>query len=127
MLGALKIFTSSAHARTNYIIERLNHTLCQMLSHLIVDSQTNWDKLLLHGIAVHNNSVSSGTGLGPNKVHIGRYRRLPMTVLEGRGVRGHQGLRRDQMVFLTHATKVEKGVEVSGERRFLDQGEAPGC
>ena len=62
MLGAVKRFTSSAHAQTNGMVERLNHTLYQMLSHLIADNHTNWDELLLHAIAAHNNSVSRGTG-----------------------------------------------------------------
>ena len=106
MLWAVKRFTSSAHAQTNGMVEWLNHTVCQMLSHLIADNQTNWDKLLLRAIAAHNNSVSRGTGLAPNEVHIGRYPRLPMTVLEGRGASGHQGLRRDQLDVL-HAC--EKG------------------
>ena len=100
MPGVVKRFTSSAHAETNGMAERLNHTLCQMLSHLIADNQTNWDELLLHAIAAHNNSVSRGTGLAPNEVHIGRYPKLPMTILEGRGARGHQGLGRDQLDFL---------------------------
>ena len=100
MLGAVKRFTSSAHAQTNGTVERLNHTLCQMLSHLIGENQTNWDELLLHAIATHNNTVSRGTGLAPNEVHIGRYPRLPITVLEGRSARGHEGLRRDQLDIL---------------------------
>ena len=62
MLGAVKRFTSSVHAQTNDMVERLNHTLYQMLSHLIADNHTNWDELLLHAIAAHNNSVSRGTG-----------------------------------------------------------------
>ena len=100
MLRAVKRFTSSAHAQTNGMVERLNHTLCQMLSNLIADNQTNWDELLLHAIAAHNNSVSRGTGLAPNEAHIVRYSRLPMTILERRGARGHQGLRQDQLDFL---------------------------
>ena len=100
MLATVKRFTSSAPAQTNSMVERLNHILCQMLSHLVADNQTNWDELLLHAIAAHNNSVSRGTGLAPNEVHIGLYPRLPMTILEGRGARGHQGLRRDQLHFL---------------------------
>ena len=99
MLGAVKRFTSSAHAQTNGMVEWLNHALCQILSHLIADSQTNWDKLLPHAIAAHNNSVRRGTGLAPNEVHIGHYPRLPMAILEGRGARGNQGLRRDQLDF----------------------------
>ena len=99
MLGAVKRFNSSAYAQTNGMVERLNHTLCQMLSHLISGNQTNWDELLLHAIAAHNNSVSRGTGLAPNEVYIGRYPRLPVVILEGRGARG-QGLRQDQLDFL---------------------------
>ena len=71
-----------------------------MLSHLIADNQTNWNELLLHAIATYNNSVSRGTGLAPNEVHIGRYPRLSMTTLEGRGARSHQKLRREQLDFL---------------------------
>ena len=100
MLGAVTKFTSSAHAQTNGMVERLNHTLCQMLSHFVADYQTNWDELLLHAIVAQNNSVSRGTGLTPNEVHIGRNLRLPMTILEGRGVKSHQGLGRDQLDFL---------------------------
>ena len=82
MLGSVKRFASSAQAQTNGIVERLNRRLCEMLSHLIVDNQTNWDVLLLHAIAAHNNSVSCGTGLAPNKAHIARFPRLPMAILE---------------------------------------------
>ena len=100
MLAAVKKFTSSAHAQTNGTVERLNYTLCQLLSHLIADNQTNWDELLLHAIAAHNNSVSRGMGLARNEVGTGRYPKLPMTILEGRSARGHQGLRRNQLDFL---------------------------
>ena len=100
MLGAVKRFTSSAHAQTSGMVERLNYSLCQTLSHLIAGNQTNWDELLRHAIAAHNNSVSRDAGLAPDEVHIERYLRLPMTILEEREARGHQGLRRDQLDFL---------------------------
>ena len=100
MLGAVKRSTSSAHAQTNGMVEWLNHTLCEMLSQFIADNQKNWEELLLHAIAAHNNSVSRGTGLGPNEAHIVRYPRLPMAILEGRGARSHQRLRRDQLDLL---------------------------
>ena len=99
-LGAVKKFASSYHSQTNGMVERLNHTLCQMLSYLIADDQNNWDDMLMHAVAAHNNNVSGGTGLAPNEVYIGRCPRLPMTILEGRGVRGHQGLKQDQLEYL---------------------------
>ena len=44
------------------------------------------------------------------------------------GVRGHQGLRRDQLDFLQLMRKGQSGAyELNEEVMFLDQGEAPGC
>ena len=99
-LGAVNKFTSSYHPQINGMVERLNRTLCQLLSYLIADDQKKWDDLLMHAVAAHNNDASRGTGLAPDEVHIGRYPRLPMTMLEGRGVRGHQRLKQDQLDFL---------------------------
>ena len=39
MLGSVKEYTSSCHPQTNGMVERLNHTLCQMLAYLIADDQ----------------------------------------------------------------------------------------
>ena len=55
--------------------------------------------MLTHAVASHNN-VIRGTGLAPNEVHIGRYPPLPMTILEGRGIKGHQGLKQDRLDYL---------------------------
>ena len=120
MLGAVKRFTSSANAQTNGMFELINQTLCQMLSHLSVDNQTKWDELLLHAIAAYNDSVSRGTGLAPNEVHVRRYPRLPMTILERRGARGHQGLRRDKLDFLQLMREREnRAYELGREKDFL--------
>lgn len=99
MLSSVKKYTSSYHPQTNGIVERPIHTSCQTLSHPITDVQNNWDKMLLHVIAAHNN-VSRGTGLAPNDVHIGRYPRLSTTILQGSGVKGHQSAKRDQFEYL---------------------------
>ena len=56
--------------------------------------------MLMLVVAAHKNNVSRVTGLDPHEVHIGRYPRLPLTVLEGRGVRGRQGLQQDQLDLL---------------------------
>ena len=100
MLGSVKKFTSSYHPQTNGMVERLNHTVCQMLSHLIADHQKDWDVMLGHVVSAHNNSVSRGTGLAPNQIHLGRYLRLPMTILEGREVPTGLGLKQEQLEFL---------------------------
>ena len=92
--GTVQKFTSS-YPQTNGMVERLNHSLCQMLSYLIADDQKKWDEMLMHAVAAHNNNVISGTGRAPNEVllRIGRYPRLPITILEARGVNSHQGLK----------------------------------
>lgn len=100
MLGAVKKPTSSTPPQTKGMVERLNHTLCQMLSYLVADDQNKWDELLLQAGAAHNNNVSRGTGLAPNEAQIGRYPRFPLTFSEGRGVKRHQSLKHDQFEYL---------------------------
>ena len=63
MLGSVKNYTSPYYPQTNCMVERLNHTLCQMLSYLITDDQKNWDEMLLHATAAHNNNASQGHGV----------------------------------------------------------------
>ena len=71
-----------------------------MLEYLIADDQNNWDDMLVRAIAAHNNNVKRGTGLAPNEVHIGRYPRLPMTILESSDVKSHQSEKRDYLDYL---------------------------
>lgn len=80
MLGTKKRFTSSFHPQTNGCVERLNHTVRQMLSHVVSSQQTDWDEYLLQECYCHNNHVSKATGLAPTEIHIGRYPRMPMTI-----------------------------------------------
>ena len=82
------------------LVERLRHTLCQLFSYLISDYQNNWDEMLLHVVAVHNNNVSRGTGLAPNEAHKGRYLYLPVSLLAGSCEKGHQSAKRDQLHYL---------------------------
>ena len=73
ILGSKKQLTSSFHPQTNGCVERLNHTVCQMLSHVVSSKQDDWDEYLLQVVYAHNNHISKATGLAPNEVHIGRY------------------------------------------------------
>ena len=47
-LGPVNNLTSSYHPQTNEMVERLNHTLCQVLSYLIADDKKNWKQMLIH-------------------------------------------------------------------------------
>lgn len=76
------------------------HPAANVVSYLIADDKRNWDKTLLLEVAALKSNVSRDTGLASDEVHIGRYPRLPMTILEGRGVKGHQGLRKDQLDYI---------------------------
>lgn len=98
MMGAKKRFTSSFHPQTNGCVERLNHTICQMLSHVVSSQQTDWDDYLLQVCYCHNNHVSKATGLAATEIHIGRYPRLPMTILGSHNeIKGVQSTKRDQL------------------------------
>ena len=99
MMGIRKLTTSAYHAMGNGGTERVNRTMAQMLSMVVNDRQDDWDKRLPHVESAYNNSVSAATGLAPNEVHLGRLPRLPLTVIERRGARGHQGLERDQVEY----------------------------
>ena len=74
--------------------------------------------MLMHAVAAHNDNVSRGTGLAPNGVHICRYPRLPMTILEGRGVKGHQCLKQDQLDYL----KLMRDRQVKAYEAQINQG-----
>lgn len=88
---------------------------------MIVDNQADWDEMLPHAVAEHNNNVSRGTGLAPNLVHIGRYSRMPMTTLEGRDVPGNQGLKRDQLDCLNLVRDMQMRASIQiGTRRGSD-------
>lgn len=98
-LAIRKVATSSCHPKGNGGVERVNHTMAQMLAMVVNERQDDWDVHLPHVEFAYNNSVSAATGLGPNEVHMNRLPRLPMTVLEHPDARGHQSLHRDQLEY----------------------------
>ena len=98
-LGVRKVATSSYHPNGNGGVERVNHTMAQMLAMVVNERQDDWDIHLPHVESAYNNSVSEATGLAPNEVHMNRLPRLPLTVLEHPYARGHQSLDRDQLEY----------------------------
>ena len=47
----------------------------------------------------YNNSVSAGTGLAPNEVHMNRLPRLSLTIFEHHYAQGHQSLACDHLEY----------------------------
>lgn len=72
-----------------------------MLFRVVSARQTDWDDFLLPCVYAHNNHLSRATGLAPTELHIGRYPRLPMTILGSqKSVRGMPPKKRDDLNFL---------------------------
>ena len=92
-----KLATSSCHPNGNGGVERVNHTMAQMLAMVVNEGQDDWELRLPHVEFAYNNSVTAGTGLAPNEVHMDRIPRLPLTVFERTGVAGYQSLGRDHL------------------------------
>ena len=99
LVGIHKLTTSAYHPSGNGGVERVNHTMAQMLAMLCRKHQNDWDVHLPHVEYAYNNSVSAATGLAPNKVHIGRLLRLPLTVFDRSYGSAHQSLDRDQLAY----------------------------
>ena len=90
-----KIATSPYHPNGDGGVERVNHTMAQMLAMVVCERQDDWGAHLPHVEFAYNDSVSAATGLDPNEVHMNRLLRLPLTVFEHPYARGHQSLARD--------------------------------
>ena len=108
LLGVHELATSSYHPKCNGGIERVNHTLAQMLAMVVNERQDDWDLHLPHVEFVCNDSVSAATGLAPNEVHMGRLPRLALTIFDRTGVVGHQILARDHLAYCDLATNRQR-------------------
>ena len=98
-----KITTSAYHPNGNGGVERVNHTMAQMLCMVVNERQDDWDLHLPHVEFAYNNAVSAATGLAPNQVHMNRLSRFPMAVFDNFYARGHQSLARDQLEYVNLA------------------------
>ena len=95
-----KIATRSYNPNGNGGVERVDHTMAQMLAMVVNERRDDWDAHLPHVEFSYNNSVRAATGLAPNEVYMNRGPRLPLTVFEHPYARGHQGLARDQLEYV---------------------------
>ena len=108
LLGMHKLATSSYHPNCNGGVERVNHTMTEMVAMVVNERQDDWDFHLPHVEIANNNSVSAATGLAPNEVHMGRLPRLPLTVFDRSGVVGHQSLARGHLAYCDLPTDRQK-------------------
>ena len=108
LLGVRKLATSSYHPDCNGDIERVNHTMAQMLAMVVNERQDDWDLRLPRGEFAYSNSVSTATALARKEVYVGRLPRLPLTVFDGTGVVGRQSLARDHLAYCDLATDRQK-------------------
>ena len=99
LLGVHKLATCSYHPICNGGVERVNHTMQQMLAMDVNERQDDRDLHLPHVELAYNNFVSAATGLAPNDVHMGRLPRIPLTVFDHTGVVGHQSLGRNHLAY----------------------------
>ena len=120
LLGIHKLTTSAYHPSGNGGVERVNHTMAQMLAMVCNEHQNDWDVHLPHVEYAYNNSVSAATGLAPNEVHIGRLPRLPLTVFDQSYGGTHQNLDRDQLAYCDLAReRQQRAYELVRERHAL--------
>ena len=80
LLGVRKLATSSYYPNDNGGIERVNHTMAQIMAMVVNERQDDWDMRLLHVEFAYNNLISAATGLPPNEVHMGRLCSLCQTI-----------------------------------------------
>ena len=107
-LGVRTLATNSHHPNCNGGIERVDHTMAQMLAMVVNERQDDWDSQLPYVEFAYNNSVSAATGLAPSEIHMGRLPRLPVTGFDRADVVGHQSLVRDHLAYCHLATDRQK-------------------
>ena len=120
LLGIHKLTTSAYHPSGNGGVERVNHTMAQMLTMVCNEHQIDWDVHLPHVEYAYNNSVSAATGLAPNEVHMGRLPRLPLTIFDRSYGGMHQNLDRDQLAYCDLAReRQQRAYELVREQHAL--------
>ena len=95
-----KITTTAFHPKSNGGVERVNHSLAQMLSQVISEQQDDWDECLSYVVQAYNNSISAAKRLAPNEIHLGRMPRLLMVIIDECIVKGHACEKQDQLLYL---------------------------
>ena len=75
--------TTAYHPQANGLVERLNHTLADMLSMYVSRDHTNWDVTLPFVRFAYNTSKQESTGKSPFYLMHGRHPVLPIDAICG--------------------------------------------
>ena len=121
LLGMIhKLTTSAYHPSGNGGVERVNHTMAQMLAMVCNEHQNDWDVHFPHVEYAYNNSVSAATGFAPNEVHIRRLPRLPLAVFDRSYGGARQNLDRNQLAYCDLAReRQQRAYELMREHHAL--------
>ncbi|CAG2254319.1 unnamed protein product [Mytilus edulis] len=71
LFGIHKTRTSSYHPMTDGLVEKMNHTLKNVIASYIDEGQTDWDEWLPFALMAIRSSVQETTGMTPNKLMFG--------------------------------------------------------
>ena len=98
-------YHGSYHPDGNGGVERVNHTMAQMLAMVVNELRNNWDEQPPHVEFAYNNSVSAATGFGSQRgSHRSAATPPPHNFSERDGVTVHQSLARDHLAYCDSAT-----------------------
>lgn len=75
-----KLNTTAYHPQTDGLVERMNSTLCQILSMFVSKNQKDWDVFIPAALFAFRTSPSESTGETPFYLLHGREARLPMEI-----------------------------------------------
>ena len=113
LLGIQKLTTSAYHPSGNGGVERVSHTIAQMLAMVCNEHQNDCDEHLSHVEYACKISVSAATSFAPNEVHIARLPRLPLIIF-GRSYGGaHQSHDRDHLAYCYLARERQQPASVA--------------
>ena len=83
LLGIEQRFTSPYHPACNGLTERTNGTLVNLLSMMVEDNQTNWDRVLPQALFNHRACTNTTYGMSPFRMLYGREPLLPFEAMLG--------------------------------------------
>ena len=116
-----KIATSAYHPNGNGGVERVYHTMSQMLAMVVNEMQDDGDVHVPYVEFAYTNSASAATAWARIEVHMNRHPRLSLTTFGHCYARGHQSFARDHFEYCDLTGDRQRcAYEVVREQHALD-------